>query len=119
MGFRKGRGFIDYSKAFDCLEHSKLWQCLKELGIPPHLANLIQSLYQQQEATVRKVNGDTEWFEIKKLCRQGCILSPHLFNSYAEMIMRNAGVEDANIGVQIGGRNINNLRYADNTTLLA
>ncbi|CAI9726769.1 Hypothetical predicted protein [Octopus vulgaris] len=110
--------FIDYSKALDSIDHDKLWKCLEEMGTPLHLVQLIRSLYQNQEATVRTPYGDTDWFEIGKGTRQGCILSPAAFNMYAEKFMRNAGLEDSSIGVRIGGRNIN-LRYADDTTLLA
>ena len=143
-GFRKGRGtrdqianihwitgkprefqkniyfcFIDYAKAFDCMDHSKLWKILKEMGIPDHLTCLLRDLYAGQEATVRTGHGTTDWFQIRKGVRQGCILSPCLFNFYAEYIMRNAGLEEAQTGLKIAGRNINNLRYADDTTLMA
>jgi hypothetical protein len=111
--------FIDYSKAFDCIDHDKLWKALNELGVPPHLIQLIRSLYTDQVATVRTQHGDTEWFRIGKGVRQGCILSPFLFNLYAEVIMRKLELDESKIGVKIGGRNINNLRYADDTTLLA
>ena len=111
--------FIDYSKAFDCVEHNKLWNCLQQMGTPEHLVALIRSLYMHQEATVRTAYGNTDWFEIGKGVRQGCILSPALFNLYAEMIMRQCNLDESTIGVKIGGRNINNLRYADDTTLLA
>ena len=143
-GFRKGRGtrdqiahicwiiekarefqkniyfcFIDYAKAFDCVDHNKLWKILKEMGIPDHLNCLLWNLYAGQEATVRTGLGTTDWFQIGKGGRQGCILSPWLFNFYAEYIMRNAGLEEAQAGIKIAGRNINNLGYADNTTLMA
>ena len=144
-GFRKGRGtrdqianiswiikkargfqkkhlfllFIDYAKAFDCVDHNKLWKILKEIEIPDHLTCLLRNLYAGQEATVRTGLGTTNWFQIRKGVGQGCILSPCLFNLYAEYIMRNAGLEEAQAGIQIARRNINNLRYADDTTLMA
>src|SRR5574337_856615 len=143
-GFRKGRGardqignicwitekarefqkniylcFIDYAKAFDCVDDNKLWKILKEMGIPDHLTCPLRNLYGGQEATVRTGHGTTDWFQIGKEVRQGCILSPCLFNLYAEYIMRNAGLEEAQAGIKIAGRNINNLRYADDTTLMA
>uniref|UniRef100_A0A4W2HED0 RNA-directed DNA polymerase n=1 Tax=Bos indicus x Bos taurus TaxID=30522 RepID=A0A4W2HED0_BOBOX len=143
-GFRKGRGtrdqianicwiienarefqeniyfcFIDYAKAFDCVDHHKLWKILKERGIPDHLTCLLRNLYAGQEATVRTGHGTTDWFQIGKGVSQGCILSPCLLNLYAEYIMRNAGLEEAQAGFKIAGRNINNLRYADDTTLMA
>ena len=143
-GFRKGRGirnlianihwiikkaqrvpekhlfcFIDYAKAFDCVDHNKLWKILKEMGIPDHLICLLRNLYAGQEATVRTGCRTTDWSQIGKGVRQGCILSPCLFNFYAEYIMRNAGLEEAQAGIKIAGRNINNLRYADDTTLMA
>ena len=111
--------FIDYAKAFDYLDHNKLWKILKEMGIPDHLTCLLRNLYAGQEATVRTEHGTTDWFQIGKGVRQGYILSPCLFNSYAEYIMRNAGLEEAQAGIKIAGRNINNLRYADDTTLIA
>ena len=110
--------FIDYTKAFDCVNHNKLWKILQEMGIPEHLTCLVRNLYAGQEATVRTGHG-TDWFQIGKGVRQGCILSPCLFNLYAEYIMRNAGLEEAQAGIKISGRNINNLRYADDTTLMA
>ncbi|KAB0368605.1 hypothetical protein FD755_019639 [Muntiacus reevesi] len=144
VGFRKGRGtrgqianicwiiekarelqkniyfcFIDYAKAFDCVEHNKLRKILKEMGISDHLTCLLRNLYAGQEATVRTGHGTTDWFQVGKGVRQGCILSPCLFNLYAEYIMRNAGLEEAQTGIKIAGRNINNLRYADDTTLMA
>src|SRR5574339_205782 len=91
----------------------------KERGIPDHLICLLRNLYAGQEATVRTGHGTTDWFQIGKVVRQGCILSPCLFNLYAEYIMRNAGLEEAQAGIKIAGRNINNLRYADDTTLMA
>ena len=111
--------FINYAKAFDCLDHNKLWKTLKEMGIPDHLTCLLRNLYAGQEATLRTGHGTTDRFQIGKGVRQGCILSPCLFNFYAEYIMRNAGLEEAQIGIKIAGRNINNLRYADDTTLMA
>uniref|UniRef100_A0A4W2HXM2 Reverse transcriptase domain-containing protein n=1 Tax=Bos indicus x Bos taurus TaxID=30522 RepID=A0A4W2HXM2_BOBOX len=142
-GFRKGRGtrdqianirwvmekarefqkniyfcFIDYAKAFDCVDHNKLWTILQEMGVPDHLTCLLRNLYAGQEATVRTGHGTTDWFQIGKGVRQGCILSPCIFNLYAEYIMRNAGLEEAQAGIKIAGRNINNLRYADDTTLM-
>ena len=142
-GFRKGRGtrdqianicwiiakarefqkniyfcFIDYAKAFDCVDPNKLWKILQEMGIPDHLICLLRNLYAGQEATVRTGHGTTDWFQIGKGVGQSCILSPCLFNLYAEYIMRNAGLEEAQAGITIAGRNINNLRYADDTTLM-
>ena len=111
--------FIDYVKAFDCVDHNKLWKILKEMGIPDHLTCLLRNLYTGQEATVRTGHGTTDWFQIGKAVCQGCILSPCLFNLYAEYIMRNAVLEEAQAGIKIARRNINNLRYADDTTLMA
>ena len=111
--------FIDYAKAFDCVDHNKLWEILKEMGIPDHLTCLLRNLYAGHEATVRTGHGTTDWFQIGKGVCHGCILSPCLFNFYAEYIMRNAGLEEAQAGIKIAGRNINNLRYADDTTLTA
>ena len=111
--------FIDYAKAFDCVDHNKLWKILQEMGIPDYLTCLLRNLYAGQEATVRTGHGTTDWFQIGKGIHQGCILSPYLFNLYAEYIMRNAGLDKAQAGIKIAGRNINNLRYADNTTLMA
>ena len=141
-GFRKGRGtrdqianihqifekvrefqkniyfcFVDYAKTFDSVDHNKLWKNLKEMGIPDHLTCLLRNLYAGQEATVRTGHGATDWLQIGKGVRQGCILSPCLFNLYAENIMGNAGLEEAQTGIQIAGRNISNLRYANDTTL--
>ena len=110
--------FIDYAKAFDYVDHNKLWKIFKEMGIPDHLTCLLRNLYAGQEATVWTGHGTTDWFQIGKGVRQGCILSPCLFNFYAEYIMRNAGLEAAPAGIKIAGRNINNLRYADDTTLM-
>ena len=143
-GFRKGRGtrdqianihcimekarelqkniyfcFIDYAKAFDCVDHNKLWKILKEMEIPNHLTCLLGNLNAGQEATVRTGHGTTDWFRMGKGVRQGCILSPCLFNFYAEYIMRNAGLEETQPGINIARRNINNLRYADDTSLMA
>ena len=111
--------FIDYAKAFDCVDHNKLWKILQEMGIPDHLICLLRNLYAGQEATVRTGHGTTDWFQIGKGVRQGCISSPCLFNFYAEYIMRNAGLDEAQAGIKIAWRNINNLRYADDTTLRA
>ena len=143
-GFRKGRGTrdqianicciikkarefqkniyfccIDYAKSFDCVDHSKLWKILQEMGIPDHLTYLLRNVHTGQEATVRTGHGTTGWFQIGKGVRQGCILSPCLFNLYTEYIMRNTGLEEAQTGVKVAGRNINNLRLADDTTLMA
>ena len=111
--------FIDYAKAFDCVDHNKLWKILKEMGIPDHLTCLLRNLYAGQEATVRTGHGTTDWFQIGKEVYQGCILSLCLFNLYAEYIMRNVGLEEAQAGMKTAVRNINNLRYADDTTLMA
>ena len=142
-GFRKGRGtrdqivsichiiekarefqkniyfcFIEYAKTFDCVDHSKLCKILKEVEIPDHLTCFLSNLCADQEATVRAEHG-TDWFQIGKGVRQGCMLSPGLFNLYAEYIMRNDGLNEAQALIKIAGRNINNLRYADDTTLMA
>ena len=111
--------FINYAKAFNCVDHNKLWIILKEKGIPEHLTCLLRNLYAGQEATVRTGHGTTDWFQIRKRVCQGCILSPCLFYLNAEYIMRNAGLDEAQAGIKIAGRNINNLRYADDTTLMA
>ena len=111
--------FIDYAKAFESVDHNKLWKILKEMEIPDHLTCLLRNLYAGQEVTVRTGHGTTDWFQIGKGVRQGCILSPCLFNLYAEYIMRNAGLDEAHAGIKIAGRNNNNLRYADDTTLMA
>ena len=112
--------FIDHTKAFDYVDHNELWKILKEMGIPDHLTYLLRNLNAGQEATVRTGHGTTDWFQIGKGIRQGCILSPCLFNLYAEeYIMRNAGLNEAQAGIKIARRNINNLRYADDTTLRA
>ena len=143
-GFRKGRGtrdqianihwimerarefqkniyfcFIDYAKAFDCVDHNKLWEILKEMGIPDHLTCLLRNLYPGQKARVRTGHGTIEWFQIEKGEHQGYILSLCLFNLYAEYMMRNTGLDEAQAGIKIAGRNINNLRYAGDTTLMA
>ena len=142
-GFRKGRGtrgqianihwiieearefqkniyfcFIDYAKAFDCVDHNKLWKIVKEMEIPDHLTSLLRNLYTGQEATVRTGHGTTDWFQIGKGGRRGCIVSPWLFNLYAEYIMRNAGLDEAQAGIKIARRNINNFRYAGDITLM-
>ena len=111
--------FIDYAKAFDVWVTKKLWKILKEMGIPDHLTCLLRNLYAGQEATVRIGHGTTDWFQIGKGVRQGYILSPCLFKLYAEYVMKNAGLDEAQAGIKIDGRNINNLRYADDTTLRA
>ena len=111
--------FIDYAKAFDCVDHNKLWKILKETKIPGHLTGCLRNLYAGQEETVRPGHGTTDWFQIGKRVHQGCILSPCLFNFCAEYIMRNAGLEETQAGIKIAGRNINNLKYADDTTLMA
>ena len=144
-GFRKGRGtrdqianicwimekprefqkkniyfcFIDYAKAFVCVDHNELWKILREMGIPDHLTCLLRNLYAGHKAAVRTGHGTTDWFQIGKRVRKGCILPPCLFNLYAECIMRNVGLEEAQSGIKIARRNINNLRYADDTTLMA
>ena len=142
-GFRKGRGiryqianicwiiekarefhkniyfcFIDYAKAFDSMDHNKLWKILQEMGIPDHLTCLLRNLYGGQEATVRTGHRTTDWFQIGKGVCQGCILSPCLFNLHAEYIMWNAGLDEAQAGIKIARRNISNIRYADDTTLM-
>ena len=111
--------FIDYTKAFDCVDHNKLWKILKEMGIPDDLTCLLRNLYAGQEATVRTGHGTTHWFQIRKGVRRGCILLSCLLNLYAEDIMRNIGLDEAQAGIKIAGRNINNLRYADDTILTA
>ena len=111
--------FIDYAKAFDCVDHTKLWKILKEMEISDHLTCLLRNLYAGQEAIVRTGHGTKDWFQIGKGISQGCILSPCLFHLYAEYIMSNAGLEEAQAGIKIAGRNINNLRYAYDTTLMA
>ena len=111
--------FIDYIKSFDCVDHNKLWKILKEMGTPDHLTCLLRNLHAGLEATVRTGHGTTAGFQIVKGVSQGCILSPCLFNLYAEYFLRNAGLEEAQAGTKISGRNINNLMYADDTTLMA
>ena len=111
--------FIDYPKAFDSVDHNKLWKILKEMGIPDHLTCLLRNLHAGQEATVTTGHGTTDWFQIGKRVCQGCILSPCLFNLYAEYILRNTGLEETQAGIKIAWRNINNLRYADDTILMA
>ena len=101
--------FIDYAKAFDPVDHNKPLKTLKEMGIPDHLTCLLRNLYVDQEATVRTLYGTTDWFQIKKGVQQGCLFSPCLFNLYAEHIMRNAGLDELQAGIKIGGRNVNNL----------
>ena len=110
--------FVDYAKAFDCVNHSKLWKILKETGILDHLTCLLRNLYAGQEAKVRTRHGTTDWFQIGKGVCQCCILSPCLFNFYAENIMRNTGLEETQAGIKIARRNISNLRYADDTTFM-
>ena len=110
---------MPYAKAFDSVDHNKLWKILKEMGIPDHLTCLLKNLYAGQEATVRTGHGTTDRFQIGKGVRQGSILSPCLFNLYTEYIMRNAGLEEAQAGIKTAVRNINNLRYADDTILMA
>ena len=117
--FQKNICFIDYTKAFDCVDHHKLWKILNEMRIPDPLTCLLRNLYAGQEATVRTGHRTTDWFQIGKEVHQGCILSPCLFNLYAEYVMRNAELDEAQAGIKIAGRNINNLRYADDTTLIA
>ena len=111
--------FIDYAKAFDCVAHNKLWKILREMGIPDNLTCFLRNLYAGQEAMVRNGHGTTGWFQIGKGVCQRCILSPCLFNFYAEYIMRNTGLNEAQAGIKIAGRNISNLRYAHDTTLPA
>jgi len=142
-GFRKGRGtrdqianirrfiekarefqkniyfcFIDYAKAFECVDHNRLWKILQEMGIPDHLSCILRSLYAGQEATVRTGHETADWFQIGKGVCQGCTLSPCLFNLYARYIMRNAELDEAQAIIKISRRNINNFRYADDTTLM-
>ena len=111
--------FIDYAKAFDSVDQNKLWKILKEILIPDYLTFLLRNLYECQEATVRTGHGTTDLFQIRKGVHKGCILSPCLFNLYAEYIMRNPGLDEAQAGIKTAGRNISNLRYADYTTLMA
>ena len=111
--------FIDHAKAFDCVDHNKLWEIFKEMGIQDHLTCLLRNLYAGQEATVRTGQGTMDWFKLGKEYIQGYILSPCLFNLYADYIMQNAGLDKAQVGIKIAGRNINTLRYADDTTEMA
>ena len=111
--------FIDYTNTFDCVDHNKLWKILQEMGILDHITCFLRNLYAGQEATVRTGHGTTDCFQIGKGVRQGCILSPCLFNLCAEYILQNAGLGEAQAGIKTSGRNINNLRYADDTTLMA
>ena len=108
--------FTDHAKAFDCVDHNKLWKILKEMRIPDHLTWLLRDLYAGQEATARTGHG-TDWFQIGKGVHQGCIFSPCIFNLYSGFIIRNAGLDETQAGIKIAGRNISNLRYADDTTL--
>ena len=111
--------FIDYAKSLNCVAHNKLWEMVQKMGIPDHLTCLLRNLYAGQEITVRTGYGTTDWFQIGKGVCQGCILFPCCFNLYAEYKMRNAGLEETQAGIKIARRNINNLRYADNNTLMA
>ena len=111
--------FTDYARAFDCVDHNKLWKILNEMGIPDHLTCLLRKLYAGQEITVSTGHGTTDWFQIGKGVHQGSILSPCLFNLYAEYIMRNAGLDETQAGIKIAGRYINNLTYADDITFMA
>ena len=111
--------FLDYDKDFDCVDHNKLWKILQKMGLSDHLTCSLRNLYAGQEATVRTGHGTTEWFQIRKGLCQGCISSPCLFNLYAEYIMRNVGLDAPQAGIKVSGRNINNLRCADDTTLMA
>ena len=110
--------FIDYAEAFDCVDHNKLWKILKEMQIPDHLTCLLRNLYAGKEATVRTGHETTDWFQIGKGVHQDCIWSPCLFNLYAEYILQNSRMDEAQSGIKIARRNINNLRYADDTTLM-
>ena len=143
-GFRKGRGtrdqianicwimekarqfqkniyfcFIDYAKSLDCVDYNKLWKILQEMGIPDHLTCLLRNLYAGQDATVRTGHGTTDWFPTGKGAHQGCILSPGLFNLYEEYIIKNSRLDEAQAGIKIAWRNINNLIYTDDTILMA
>ena len=111
--------FINYAKTLDCVDHNKPWKALKEMGIPKHLTCLLINLYAGQEATVRTLYGTTDSFKVEKGVRQGCLLLPCLFNPYTENILRNAKPDELQAGIKIGRRNINNLRYTDDTTLVA
>ena len=110
---------MDYTKAFDCVDHYTLWNILKQMGIPDHFTCLLRNLYAGQEATVRTGHGTMDWFQIGKGVCQGCILSPCLFNLYTEYIMQNAGLDEAQTGIKIARRNTNDLRYTDDTILMA
>ena len=110
---------FDYAKGFDCVDHHKLWKIVQEMGVPDHLTCLLRNLYAGEEATIRTGHVTTDWFRIGKIIHQGCVLSPCLFNLYTEYIMRKAGLEEAQAGIKIAGRNINHLRYADDTTFMA
>ena len=110
---------IDYAEALDCVDHNKLWKILKEMGIPDHLTCLLRNLYSGQEAAVRTGHGTMDWFKIGKGVPQGCILSPCLFNLYAEYILQSARLDEAKAGIKVSRRNIDKLRYADDTTLMA
>ena len=143
VGFRKGRGnrdqianirwiiekarefqkniyfcFIDFAKAFGCVDQNKLWKILQEMGIQDHLTCLLKNMYAGQEATVRTRHGTMNQFQIRKGVYQACIFSPCLFNLFAEYIMRNAGLDEAQAGIKITRRNVNDLRHADDTTLM-
>ena len=111
--------FTEYTKAFDCVDHNKVWNILQEMGIPDHPTCLLRNMYAGQETTVGTRHGTTDWFQIGKGVCQGCILSPCLFNIYKEYIMQNDGLDEAQPGIKFVGRNINNLRYSDDTTLMA
>ena len=117
--FQKNICFIDYVKAFNCEDHNKLWNVLKEMEIADHLICLLRNLYAGQEATIRTLHGTTDWFKFGEGVWQGCILSSCLFNFYAECIMQNAGLDESQVGIKIARININSLRYADDITLLA
>ena len=110
---------IDYAKAFDCMDHNKLWKILKEMGLPDHLTHFLRNLCAGQEATVRTRQEMMDWFQTGKGVYQGCILSPCLFSFYTEYIMQNTGLDESQAGIKIAGRNIDNLRYIDETTLIA
>ena len=117
--FQKNTCFINYAKAFDCVDHNRLWKALKEMEIPDHLSCLLRNLFLGQKATVRNLYGTTDWFKMEKGVRQGCLLSPCLFNLYAKHMIRNAGLGELQAGNKIGRKNIKNLRYVDDTTLMA
>ena len=111
--------FIDYTRVFDCVDHNKLWKILQEMGIPDHLTCLLRNLHAGHEATVQTGHGTTDWFKIRKGVCQGCLLSPCLFNLYADYIMQNTRLDEAQAGIKIARKNTNNLRYADDTILMA